>query len=59
MWPGSSLRIVEGGAHALFEKPMRSAAQAVLAQLTSKVSACGSMGSRESAAELPSKRQRS
>ena len=36
-WPNSSLRIVEGGAHALFEKPMRAAAQAALAEL----SACG------------------
>ena len=34
-WPKSSLRIVEGGAHALFEKPMRAAAQAALAELTS------------------------
>ena len=32
-WPGSALRIVEGGAHALFEKPMRAAAQASLAEL--------------------------
>ena len=32
-WPSSSLRIVEGGAHALFEKPMCAAAQAVLAEL--------------------------
>jgi len=31
-WPGSTLRIVEGGAHALFEKPMRSAAMAALAE---------------------------
>ena len=33
LWPASSLRIVESGAHALFEKPMRSAAIACLAQL--------------------------
>ena len=32
-WPGATLRIVEGGAHALFEKPMRTAAQAALAEL--------------------------
>lgn len=32
-WPHSTLRIVEGGAHALFEKPMRAAAQAALAEL--------------------------
>ena len=32
-WPGSALRLVEGGAHALFEKPMRAAAQACLAEL--------------------------
>eukprot|EP00966_Prymnesium_polylepis_P138406 3198118-Prymnesium_polylepis.1 len=34
-WPRSSLRIVEGGAHALFEKPMRAAAQAALAEVSS------------------------
>ena len=33
-WPGSCLHIVEGGAHALFEKPMRAAAQACLVELT-------------------------
>jgi pimeloyl-ACP methyl ester carboxylesterase len=33
VWPGSTLRIVESGAHALFERPMRTAVQAVLAQL--------------------------
>ena len=32
-WPGSQLRIVEMGAHALFEKPMRTAAQACLLAL--------------------------
>ena len=31
-----SLRIVEGGAHALFEKPMRTAAQAALADLLAR-----------------------
>ena len=38
-WPGSSLRLVEGGAHALFEKPMRAAAQACLAELAVEPSA--------------------
>ena len=38
-WPKSSLRIVEGGAHALFEKPMRAAAQACLAELAVEPSA--------------------
>jgi proline iminopeptidase len=28
-WPGSALRIVEAGAHALFEKPMRTAVQVI------------------------------
>ena len=32
-WPNATLRIVESGAHALFEKPMRAAAQACLAEL--------------------------
>lgn len=32
-WPSSTLRIVEAGAHALFEKPMRTAVQACLLQL--------------------------
>ena len=32
LWPGSELHIVEGGAHALFEKPLRSKAQSILAQ---------------------------
>jgi proline iminopeptidase len=32
-WPSSRLRIVEGAAHALFEKPMRAAVQAALAEL--------------------------
>ena len=32
VWPRSTLRIVEGGAHALFEKPMRAAVQAALAE---------------------------
>ena len=36
-WPGSCLHIVEGGAHALFEKPMRAAAQARLAELTTNL----------------------
>ena len=31
VWPHATLRIVEGGAHALFEKSMRAAAQAALA----------------------------
>lgn len=34
VWPRSTLRIVEGGAHALFEKPMRAAAQAAFAEFT-------------------------
>jgi len=33
LWPGSTLRIVESGAHALFERPVRTAVQAALAQL--------------------------
>ena len=32
-WPGSTLRIVEGGAHALFEIPMRAAAMLALREL--------------------------
>ena len=32
-----ALNIVEGGAHALFEKPMRAAAQARLAELTTNL----------------------
>ena len=41
LWPGCTLRIVEGGAHALFEKPMRAAAQACLAQLVGGASEHG------------------
>jgi proline iminopeptidase len=33
VWPGARLRVVESGAHALFEKPMRTAAQACLLDL--------------------------
>ena len=54
LWGKSSLRIVEGGAHALFEKPMRSAAQACLAELTEQNSA----GSDPSASSSGSKRRR-
>ena len=32
-WPHAKLRLVEHGAHALFEKPMRAAAQAALVEL--------------------------
>jgi pimeloyl-ACP methyl ester carboxylesterase len=35
LWPRSRLHVVEGGAHALFEKPMRAAALACLAELVS------------------------
>ena len=41
LWPGATLRIVESGAHALFEKPMRSAAQACLAEFAAGVGAAG------------------
>ena len=51
LWPHSTLRIVEGGAHALFEKPMRAAAQACLAELTQ----CG--GSAAAAGAAPKRRR--
>ena len=38
-WPGAALRIVEGGAHALFEKPMRAAVHACLAEIAAAAAA--------------------
>eukprot|EP00965_Chrysotila_dentata_P053020 1759047-Pleurochrysis_carterae.AAC.1 len=48
-WPRSSLRIVERAAHALFEKPMRTAAAAALAQLVTELTdAASTRGKRKS-----------
>jgi proline iminopeptidase len=46
VWPCSTLRIVESGAHALFERPMRTAVQAVLAQLAGDLAAGRGSNSR-------------
>ena len=51
-WPGSTLRIVEGGAHALFEKAMRAAAMLALSELR------GAGGEEEDGAEPAGGRKR-
>ena len=56
LWPHSQLRIVESGAHALFEKPMRAAAQACLAELTQFAGGAG--GIKTCASNTSSKRKR-
>ena len=53
-WSGSQLRLVESGAHALFERPMRLAAQAAIAELAAAVDAVDVDGS----ARRPAKRQK-
>ena len=57
-WPHSSLRIVEGGAHALFEKPMRAAVQAALADFASRQQAGASAGVEAGVSGSPTKRRR-